>query len=58
MKLVIATVLLAATASAFAPSVPSTRIVTSTTSTTKIMGGGDDEEEGGLDLDLGEMFDM
>lgn len=22
------------------------------------MGGGDDEEEGGLDLDLGEMFDM
>ena len=58
MKLVIATVLFAATASAFAPSVPSTRIVTSTTSTTKIMGGGDDEEEGGLDLDLGEMFDM
>lgn len=58
MKLAIATILFAATASAFAPSIPSTRVAASTISTTKIMGGGDDEEEGGLDLDLGEMFDM
>lgn len=61
MKLVIATILFfAATASAFAPSIPSTRsiVATSTSTTTKIMGGEDDEEEGGLDLDLGEMFDM
>ena len=59
MKLVIATIVFAATASAFAPSIPATRVVAaSTISTTKIMGGGEDEEEGGLDLDLGEMFDM
>ena len=59
MKLVIATIFFAATASAFAPSIPLTRVVAaSKISTTKIMGGGDDEEEGGLDLDLGEMFDM
>lgn len=61
MKVVIATSLLLSGAIAFAPSVPSRRCVAAVSSpaqTTTLFGGGDDEEEGGLDLDLGEMFDM
>lgn len=52
----IAAVLLAtlATASAFAPAF--TRGVA--TPTTVRFAGPEEEEEGGLDLDLGEMFDM
>ena len=60
MKVVIATSLLLSGAIAFAPSVPSRRCVAAVSSPaqmTTLFGGGDDEE-GGLDLDLGEMFDM
>ena len=59
MKIVIATTLLFSGAIAFAPAVPSQRTVSSLPiQTTTLFGGGDEEEGSGLDLDLGEMFDM
>ena len=63
MKLAIAiTTLLFSSAVAFAPSaqtfVGRGVAVAPTAQTTTLFGGDDDEEEGGLDLDLGEMFDM
>eukprot|EP00581_Thalassiosira_minuscula_P032628 CAMPEP_0183772802 /NCGR_PEP_ID=MMETSP0739-20130205/37119_1 /TAXON_ID=385413 /ORGANISM="Thalassiosira miniscula, Strain CCMP1093" /LENGTH=86 /DNA_ID=CAMNT_0026013597 /DNA_START=34 /DNA_END=294 /DNA_ORIENTATION=- len=63
MKLAIATItLFFSGAVAFAPSTPTfvgrgVAATTAQTSTTVVFQGGDDEE-GGLDLDLGEMFDM
>ena len=64
MKLAIVTAALLSSGvvNAFSPSTPSLvqrGVVTSSVSqTTTTLFGGPDEEEGGLDLDLGEMFDM
>ena len=65
MKLAIVTAALLSSGvvNAFSPSTPSLvvqrGVVTSSFSqTTTTLFGGPDEEEGGLDLDLGEMFDM
>lgn len=63
MKLAVATVtLLISGVAAFAPSTPSRRttavVSAQQTATTLFAGPPEEEEEGGLDLDLGEMFDM
>ena len=61
MKIAIALLAFASTASAFAPSTPSFGISTVSRSAPAVVAranGKGDEEEAGLDLDLEEMFDM
>ena len=58
MKLALSVLALATTASAFAPSAPFSRGLSTTVATTQLFSEPEEEEEGGLDLDLGEMFDM
>ena len=59
MKLAIVTAALLSfgAVNAFSPSKPALQRGTISQTTTTLFGG-PDEEEGGLDLDLGEMFDM
>ena len=60
MKLSLAILALASSASAFAPAFnkPMTQIASSAAPAAPLKMGGDDDEEGGLDLNLEEMFDM
>mmetsp|Transcript_2966 Transcript_2966/g.1771 ORF Transcript_2966/g.1771 Transcript_2966/m.1771 type:complete len:85 (+) Transcript_2966:51-305(+) len=63
MKLSLAVICLASSASAFAPATPSFGVATSMAQSNVVvaplaMAGGDDDDEEGLDLNLEEMFDM
>lgn len=62
MKISIALLAFATTATAFAPSTPSFGVSTSVAAPARpafvLAAGGDDDEEEGFDLNLEEMFDM
>jgi hypothetical protein len=58
MKISIAILALATSASAFAPASFGVRSATKSASVISAANGGGDDEEGGLDLNLEEMFDM